>query len=71
MINALSDTVVSGTALNWFCSFLSGQTQQVIVNNCLLDSYVVASAVMQGLVCDPLLLAVVLDFLLQRLKLLV
>jgi hypothetical protein len=61
VITALSGLGVGGTALNWFSSFLSGRTQQVKVNNCLSDICAVASGVIQGSVCGPILFAVVLQ----------
>ena len=46
---------ISGSALNWLKSFLSGRTQRVRVGNSLSDSFVVDFGVAQGSVLGPLL----------------
>jgi len=46
--------VLAGTALGWFCSFLTGRTQQVSYRGCLSSTQYVLFDVPQGSVLGPL-----------------
>ena len=69
VIEALAGTGITGTALNWFNSFLSGRSQSVNVNKSFSSLCNVVSGVIQGSACSPVLYTVVADSLLRRLKL--
>jgi hypothetical protein len=46
---------VTATALDWFCSYLSGRTQQVDINGTLSDRLDISYGVLQGSILGPLL----------------
>ena len=69
VIEALAAKGVSGAALSWYGSFLSGRTQKVKVGNSLSCSSDVISGVVQGSCCGPGLYTLVADSLLQRIRL--
>ena len=69
VIKALAGTGITGTALNWFNSFLSRRSQSVKVNKSFSSVCDVVSGVIQGSACGTVLYAVVADSLLRRLKL--
>ena len=53
VIEALADKGVSGNALSWYASFLTGRTQQVKVGDGLSAVGNVLSGVVQGSACGP------------------
>ena len=57
LLNILRDSLhVSGTALNWFRSFLSGRTQAVVIDGVTSDWLTVSCGVPQGSVLGAILL---------------
>ena len=69
VIEALAGTGITGTALNWFNSFLFGHSQSVRVNKSFSSVCDVVSGVIQGSAYGLVLYTVVADSLLRRLKL--
>jgi hypothetical protein len=55
LLKKLSKLGVTATALDWFCSYLSGRTQQVDINGTLSDRLDISSGVLQGSILGPLL----------------
>ena len=56
LLNILSNELkIQGTALKWFKSFLSNQSQRVLIDDCLSESVVLTCGVPQGSVLGPVL----------------
>ena len=68
IIEALSCTGITGSALAWFASFLSNRTQQVRIGGKTSEKVSVISGSVQGSVLGPDLFSVVIDSLLGLLE---
>ncbi len=55
LLQRLSDIGVTGTALSWFRSYLSGRTQAVVIDGVASDPVILSTGVPQGSVLGPLL----------------
>jgi hypothetical protein len=55
LLDKLSVAGMSGSALNWFSTYLTNRTQKVAINGIQSDSRVIQSGVPQGSVLGPLL----------------
>ena len=66
VIEAFADKGVSGNALSWYASFLTGRTQKVWFGDGLSAVGNVLSGVVQGSVCGPGLYTVLTDSLLRK-----
>ena len=68
ILSALVARGVHGTALAWFCSFLSNRNQRARVNISLSEPIAVTSSSIQGSSLGPILFSILLDPLLHQLR---
>ena len=55
IISRLYEIGIRGTALNWFCTYLSGRTQPITIEDVTSDAVPLATGVPQGSVLGPIL----------------
>lgn len=67
LIKKLNDLGVGGTLLKWFSSYLKGRIQQIQIGNVLSDEMCVPSSVIQGSHSGPILFALFVNDLTEKL----
>ncbi|KAK2917266.1 hypothetical protein Q8A73_004012 [Channa argus] len=63
LLSTLSDLGISGSALDWLCSYLSGRTFNLSWRGHLSNSHSLSTGVPQGAVLGPLLFSIYTSFL--------
>ena len=61
LLNALSRIGISGSLHKWFTSYLSGRSQQVVLDGCSSSCVPVSSGVPQGSILGPLLFCIYMN----------
>lgn len=67
LLEKLNSLGMSGTILKWLSSFLKGRTQQIKIGNILSSKAPVASSVIQGSHCGPILFTLYIHDIIEEL----